>query len=329
MKICEYGCGQKAKYQFKNSKWCCEKSKNQCPEQRKIISIANKGKIRTEETILKLKEAKKNITNDTRKKMSESHKGKKQPLSVKKKIRKTLKKYYTVEKKKYLREIHQRRKHTIKTKRKMKERCKNEKVRRQLRLANKLTISKIKEKYPLYSKIEEMRYNPDKPGEKEIQVHCKNHNCKNSKEKGGWFTPTPEQVKLRRSWIEREGRDLCYFYCSQHCKDTCILFGLSTDPYRDINKPYTNTEYQTYKAVVFERENNLCEYCGEPATDIHHIFPVKLEPFFALDPDFCVACCEKCHYKFGHKNKCSTGNLAKIVCSTNSQKFLNQSLENI
>jgi len=28
-----------------------------------------------------------------------------------------------------------------------------------------------------------MRYNPDKPGEEEIQVHCKNHLCKNSKKK--------------------------------------------------------------------------------------------------------------------------------------------------
>jgi len=23
MKLCDYGCGQEAKYQFKNGKWCC------------------------------------------------------------------------------------------------------------------------------------------------------------------------------------------------------------------------------------------------------------------------------------------------------------------
>ncbi len=30
MKICEYGCGRKAKYQFKNGKWCCSKNHKQC-----------------------------------------------------------------------------------------------------------------------------------------------------------------------------------------------------------------------------------------------------------------------------------------------------------
>jgi len=31
MKICEYGCGQPAKYQFKNGKWCCSASYASCP----------------------------------------------------------------------------------------------------------------------------------------------------------------------------------------------------------------------------------------------------------------------------------------------------------
>lgn len=30
MVLCEYGCGQEARYQFKNGKWCCSKSKNSC-----------------------------------------------------------------------------------------------------------------------------------------------------------------------------------------------------------------------------------------------------------------------------------------------------------
>ena len=29
--ICEYGCGQEAKFQFKNGKWCCSKSCQNCP----------------------------------------------------------------------------------------------------------------------------------------------------------------------------------------------------------------------------------------------------------------------------------------------------------
>jgi hypothetical protein len=43
MKICNYGCGQEAKHQFKNGKWCCSKSINSCPNMKKINSINNKG----------------------------------------------------------------------------------------------------------------------------------------------------------------------------------------------------------------------------------------------------------------------------------------------
>jgi len=35
MNICEYGCGQEAKYQLKNGRWCCSKMCNSCPEMRK------------------------------------------------------------------------------------------------------------------------------------------------------------------------------------------------------------------------------------------------------------------------------------------------------
>ncbi len=33
--LCEYGCEQEAKYQFKNGKWCCSKSFSKCPMIRK------------------------------------------------------------------------------------------------------------------------------------------------------------------------------------------------------------------------------------------------------------------------------------------------------
>ena len=41
--ICEYGCGQEAKYQFKNDNWCCSKSHQSCPAQRKKIGINSRN----------------------------------------------------------------------------------------------------------------------------------------------------------------------------------------------------------------------------------------------------------------------------------------------
>jgi 5-methylcytosine-specific restriction endonuclease McrA len=162
-----------------------------------------------------------------------------------------------------------------------------------------------------------MRYNPDKPGEKEIQVHCKNHNCINSKERGGWFTPTNGQLTERIQTLEKpKGFGESNFYCSQQCKQACPLFHLRFDPHRETKKVYTEEEYQTFKQFVFKRDDYICQFCGEEATEVHHEKPQKLEPFFALDVDYAWSCCDGCHYKYGHKTAtpCSTGNLASKIC---------------
>lgn len=41
MILCEYGCGQEAKYQFKNGKWCCSEYTSKCP----IINKKNTSKL--------------------------------------------------------------------------------------------------------------------------------------------------------------------------------------------------------------------------------------------------------------------------------------------
>jgi len=180
----------------------------------------------------------------------------------------------------------------------------------------KLSIEKINERYPFFSKIEEIRYNPEKLNDKEIQVHCKNHKCENSKEKGGWFTPKNTQMSERIRQLNN-GNDGSYFYCSEECKDDCPLFNLRPDYIlndKQSKKVYTSEEYQTFRSFVLERDNHICQYCGEKATDVHHERPQKLEPFFALDPDCAWSCCKKCHYKYGHKDECSTGVLAHLSC---------------
>jgi hypothetical protein len=38
MNICDYGCGQEAKYKFKNGKWCCSEKWQNCPAKKKQIT---------------------------------------------------------------------------------------------------------------------------------------------------------------------------------------------------------------------------------------------------------------------------------------------------
>jgi hypothetical protein len=328
MQLCDYGCGQEAQHQLKNGKWCCSKSYNSCPTIRKKyskIKIGKKTKPCSEETKRKISNSLKGKktcphSEERKRKISNSLKGKKTgspSKETRKKQRRSMKGKNTGPR------SEETKRKISKSKIGKKTGPHSEERKRNIGKAQQLTLKDYKEKYPFFFKIEELREN--KNGE--IQGHCKNHKCKNSKEKGGWFTLTKKQIGDRKNCLENHGFDGSYFYCSQPCKDTCILYGVREDPFKNNNLPYTYAEYKVCRAVVFERENTLCEYCGEPATDMHHIFPVKKEPFFALDPDYCVACCEKHHYKYAHKDECSTGNLAKIVCSVESQKFLNQKLE--
>jgi hypothetical protein len=55
IKYCDYGCGQKAKYQFKNGRWCCSRKCNSCLAVRKRISKSNKNP--SEETREKLRKS--------------------------------------------------------------------------------------------------------------------------------------------------------------------------------------------------------------------------------------------------------------------------------
>ena len=339
MQLCNYGCGQEATYQFKNGKWCCSRSTNQCLYIKNKNSINSTGKKHSIKSIKKMSQSQigKKHSEKTKQKIRESNIGRKHSEETKIKIGKSsTNRFFSQKTKLKMSKSQTGRKHSNKTKRKislsnfgkkhsvksklkMSESSKRENLsietRKKLAIANKLTITKIQKKYPTFAKIEEMRYNPDKPGEKEIQVHCKNHNCLNSKEQGGWFTPKYWQFDDRKRAIESEnGNGGGYFYCSNKCKQECPLYNLRSDPFKTIEKLYTSQEYQTFRQYVLDREDEICEYCGEHANTVHHSRPQKLEPGFALDPDFGIACCESCHYKYGHKDECSTGNLATKIC---------------
>ena len=298
--LCDYGCGQEATHQFKNGKWCCSKNISSCLNIRKKRCGFNNG----------MYGVKRSFSQETKLKISNKLKGNKNSLGYK----------HTNTAKEKIKNYNLGKTLTDKTKNKIKKSLEGHKVanitRYKIKYANKLTILKIKNKHPLFSKIEEMRYNPDKPGKREIQVHCKNHNCPNSKEHGGWFTPTYSQLYERIRQIEnKDGNGGAYFYCSKECKDECPLFHLQSDPFKTLQAFYTQSEYQTFRNFVLKRDGYKCQYCGEKAEHVHHERPQKLEPFFALDPDLAWSVCKECHYKYGHKDECSTGNLSNRICN--------------
>ena len=145
---------------------------------------------------------------------------------------------------------------------------------------------------------------------KVLQVRCFYNQCRK------WYTPTIVQVVNRIQVIKGNLGGNNNFYCSKECKCNCSIYNV---PIRQMmstkSEPqYTVNELRIWREEVLKRANYVCEYCGGKATIAHHIRPKKLEPFFALDPDYGLACCEKCHYKYAHQGDCSTGYLAHVPC---------------
>ncbi len=205
--------------------------------------------------------------------------------------------------------------------------------------AKKLTIESLKENHPFFCKIEELRKDI-KTGE--IQGHCKNHNCENSKEKNGWFILTHTQIGERIRCLEhKDGNDGSYFYCSEHCKMTCDLYGKTAEQIirRDLinaghipEKSSPILGLEIWRDEVYKRNEKLygfnqCEICGSIENmRSHHIYPQKTHPEMALDPDNGLIVCHECHVKKCHPKgtSCSFGELAKLVCE---KRYNQKSLE--
>jgi len=321
--LCSYGCGQQAKFKFKNGKLCCNDSYNKCSIHIKKISNSKKldpieinelcsygcgqiakykfknGKLCCKDHINKCPINRKKISNSKKLDPIETNELCSYGCGL-------IAKYKLKNGKLCCRD------HLSKCS------INSNKISNGL----KLTINQFKERYPIFYKVEELRYNPDKPNEKEIQVRCNNHNCLNSKENNGWFTPSKSQMHERIRRIEEPwGNDGCFFYCSDKCKEECILFNLHSDPLKDTTQPYTPTEINIWREEVLRRQRieyninyNFCEMCeSKENLQVHHEKPQKTHPGMTLDPDNGIILCKDCHYKYGHKTgtECSTGNLAK------------------
>ena len=167
--------------------------------------------------------------------------------------------------------------------------------------------------YPIFCKEEEIRDNPSytkgKPG---IQVKCKL--CKK------WFTPTRTKLTDRICAVDHyDGKGGNYLYCSDKCKDNCPLFNLKSDPNKE--DVFVRNEYNIWKREVFKRQHdkygkNFCEYCeSQLKLACHHIYPKKLYPLFALDPDNGLICCQACHFNKAHIDECNTSKIRMRNCN--------------
>ena len=288
--LCEYGCGQEAKYFFPTvGIHCCSDHWSRCPIKKEKFSISHKGIKRSVESVRKQANSirGRKISDEHKKKISEANKGKRRDVEL-------------IE---YMRALNKGRVPWNKGKKGVY----SQETLIKMSESKRLDLSSIKQKYPFFCKVEEIR--EIKGG---VQVRCTNSECRK------WFYPTWVQLYERIRNLERDhGNGGSYFYCSKECSSTCPLYKLRTDyALREDNQTryYTDAELKVWRGEVLERDNYICQYCGNRAIEVHHIKPRKTEPFFSLDPDYGISCCSECHQEYAHRDECSTRNLAIMNC---------------
>jgi hypothetical protein len=312
MRFCEYGCGEEALYPPRKGKpkWSCSESYQQClvfkrkvsrlgynhsEETKRKIGDSNRGKRRSEEAKKRLRKPK---SAEHRKKLSIARTGKKMPREVRLEQSERLKGSNNP----FYGKLH------------------TEEAVERIKLKLRLNFLKnFRKNHSLFCKVEKPKIDLKKGI---IEVQCKLDSCER------WFTPTYIQLYERIRGIEKTGNDGSYFYCCEEHKNECTLYGFN--PYYQggsNEKFYTQAEYFEWRREVLLRQklmlgHNECEFCGNRNIDelsIHHEKPQKLYPDLVLDPDNGIILCgfiskNKCHLKVGHKDECSTGNLAIVSC---------------
>ena len=133
-----------------------------------------------------------------------------------------------------------------------------------------------------------------------LQVRCKQ--CKE------WFNPTKRQVNNRLRCLDLHNGE-ANFYCSEDCKNECIIFKQRIHPkgkYKKSQRP----DQQEWAKMVKERDGYLCQKCGSiNKLNAHHIEGLKINPIESADIDIGITLCNDCHKLLHKTNGCTTRDL--------------------
>jgi 5-methylcytosine-specific restriction endonuclease McrA len=259
-------------------------------EQKRNISMANKGRIRSKEFKEKVSRDKKGVPLSTehKKNIGIANTGRVSPMKGKN--------------------------HSEKTKELMREKQPKGKDSPHWKGEQALTrLAGIlyKNAAPQLILVEECREN------EEGFLECKCTYC------GIWFIPSRGQIKERIDGINNN--DTARLYCSDGCKKECPTFRKRAESLIKRDKiaagrillDELNREVQPeLRKIVFARDNYTCQKCGQVGGSLHchHIDPVISNPIESADMDMCIAFCKKCHV-WVHKNikGCGYGELRGCV----------------
>ena len=268
--ICVYGCGQKAKHQLKNGKWCCSKHQAKCPMIRKKNSEVHKQKVIREMSELCEYGCGQKAQYQFYTGVSCCSKNFRNCPTVQAKCKKKLKNIIIREKPELCDYgCGEEAKFYFKTSNtwccnKTHTRCPTQIKLKKIK--NKLNLFKFKIKYPEIFDIEELR---EVNGN--IEAKCKFCNK--------WFVPRYEQLRGRANSIKNKIRqNNCYFFCTKQCKlqSPDFLSGMRKNPIEVKNlKTYQDEVWRLTNIVIKKYKIKNIELRGRKfKKSLDHMFSI-------------------------------------------------------
>lgn len=72
-------------------------------------------------------------------------------------------------------------------------------------------------------------------------------------------------------------------------------------------KFYKSKEWSMTRDYILKRDNYLCQHCGRPAQEVHHIIHLSPEnindPGITMNPNNLTSLCRECHFKEHYHDK--------------------------
>jgi 5-methylcytosine-specific restriction endonuclease McrA len=67
--------------------------------------------------------------------------------------------------------------------------------------------------------------------------------------------------------------------------------------------PRDSRKWRALRLTILARDSYTCGYCGQDATTVDHILPVRKHPDQAMNPENLISACTKCNSAKGSRSQ--------------------------
>jgi 5-methylcytosine-specific restriction endonuclease McrA len=67
--------------------------------------------------------------------------------------------------------------------------------------------------------------------------------------------------------------------------------------------PRDSRKWRALRKTILARDSYACGYCGQDATTVDHILPIKNHPDQAMNPENLISACAKCNSAKGSRSQ--------------------------